>query len=145
MREAFEYYYSLGEKRSLSAVALQFRRTERTVAEWSRSFNWVDRCAQKDLEDADGKEKKALQLDVKTTYRKLFNNLIAEAVKDMKTGKLKIKNISDLEKVVKMDLALIDNPIDNMVSGEVSLSKEDKQAVDSLLSTIKSGLNSLRE
>lgn len=145
MREAFEYYYSLGVHRSLRQVAVAVGKTERTVSEWSRAFNWVERCAQKDLEDADGKDKKSLQLDVKTTYRKLFNNLIAEAVKDMKSGKLRIRNITDLEKVVKMDLALIDNPIDNIVSGEVSLSTEDKKAVDDLLSTIKSGLNSLRE
>ena len=84
-------------------------------------------------------------LDVKTTYRKLFNNLISVAVKDFKEGRLKIKNINDLEKVVKMDLALIDNPIDNMVSGEVTLGAEDKQAIDDLMKEIKAGLSSLRD
>ena len=67
------------------------------------------------------------------------------ALKDFKEGKLRIKNINDLEKVAKLELALVDSPIDNVVSGEMSLTKEDREAVDSLLSTIKTGLSSLRE
>ncbi len=144
-REAFDFYYGLGEKRSLKAVAIHFKRSERTVAGWSRSFNWVDRCSQRALEEKNGKEKEAVVLDVKTRYRRLFNNLIVTAVKDYNAGKLRIKSVSDLEKVAKMDLALIDSPIDNVTSGEMSLTKEDREAVDSLLSTIKAGLSSLRE
>ena len=144
-REAFEFYYGLGDQRSLKAVAIQFKRSERTVAGWSRMFSWVDRCTQRALDEAEGREKASMVLDVKTTYRKLFNNLISVAVKDFKEGRLKIKNINDLEKVVKMDLALIDNPIDNMVSGEVTLGAEDKQAIDDLMKEIKAGLSSLRE
>lgn len=41
-KEAFEIYYHLGDKRSLKQVAEKIERTERTVAGWSRSFNWVD-------------------------------------------------------------------------------------------------------
>lgn len=142
-REAFELYYSLGEERSLKAVALHFGKSERTIANWSREFSWVDRCTQRTVEESDSKEKKAIQLDVKTTYRRLFNNLIAEAVRDFKNGKLRIKNISDLEKVAKMDLALIDSPIDS-VNGEAKLEPEDKAAIEALMNTIKGGLNSLR-
>lgn len=144
-REAFEFYYTLGEQRSLKAVATHFKRTERTVAGWSSAFHWADRCTQKALEEKNSKEKETAVLDVKTRYRVLFNNLIAVAMKDFKAGKLKIKNINDLEKVAKLELALIDNPIDGVISGEVSLTAEDKQAVDSLLKEIKAGLNSLRE
>lgn len=144
-REAFDFYYSLGEQRSLKAVAIQFKRSERTVAGWSRMFSWVDRCTQRALEEANSKEKQSITLDVKTRYRKLFNSLITIAEKDFKEGRLKVKNISDLEKVVKMDLALIDNPIDNMVSGEINLTSEDKKAVESLMKEIKAGLNSLRD
>lgn len=144
-REAFDFYYGLGERRSLKAVAIHFKRSERTVAGWSRSFNWVDRCTQRALEEKGGKEKDAVVLDVKTRYRRLFNNLIVTAIKDYNKGKLRIKNINDLEKVAKLELALMDSPIDNVVSGEMSLTREDREAVDSLLSTIKAGLSSLRE
>lgn len=142
-REAFELYYSLGEERSLKSVATHFGKSERTIANWSRDFSWVDRCTQRAVEESDSREKKAIQLDVKTNYRRLFNNLLAEAVRDFKAGKLKIKSISDLEKVAKLDLALIDSPID-AVGGEAKLNSEDKAAIDALLNTIKGGLNSLR-
>lgn len=142
-REAFELYYALGENRSLKAVALHFGKSERTIANWSRAFSWVDRCIQRTVEESDSKEKKSIQLDVKTAYRRLFNNLVAKAVEDFKLGKLRIKSISDLEKVAKMDLALIDSPIDNL-NGEAKLEPEDREAIEALMETIKGGLNSLR-
>ena len=71
-REAFEFYYGLGDQRSLKAVAIQFKRSERTVAGWSRMFSWVDRCTQRALDEAEGREKASMVLDVKTTYSVIF-------------------------------------------------------------------------
>ena len=51
-RKAFELYYGLGDKRSLRAVAETIGRTERTVAGWSRAFNWVARVTQRNIENA---------------------------------------------------------------------------------------------
>lgn len=144
-REAFEFYYGLGEQRSLKAVANHFNRAERTVAGWSRAFNWVDRCSQRAMEEAKGREKASMVLDVKTTYRKLCNNLIAVANKDFKEGKLKIRSISDLEKIVKLDMAMIDNPVDTLQAGTYTLSADDKQRIDNLKSSIESVFSSLRE
>ena len=141
-REAFELYYQLGDKRSLKAVAEHFGKCERTVAGWSRSFSWMDRVIQRTVEESEGREKKAVQLDVKSRYRKLFNNMLVEAIKDFNAGKLKIKNVNDLEKIAKMDLALIDAPIDGL-QGEAKLEPEDREAIDNLMKTIKGGLSSL--
>ena len=68
-KEAFEIYYHLGDKRSLKQVAERIERTERTVAGWSRAYNWVDRVKQREIEDAKNMGGNALNsqtTDVKT-------------------------------------------------------------------------------
>ena len=143
-REAFELYYQLGDKRSYKAVAKQFGKCDRTIAIWAKEFGWQGRVIQRTVEESEGEEKKAAQLDVKSRYRNLFNSLLVEAVKDFNAGKLKIKNVSDLERIAKMDLALIDSPIDG-IQGEAKLEPEDKEAIDNLIKEVKKGLNRLRK
>lgn len=40
MLAAFQLYVAMGEKRSISAVAEQIKRPERTVNTWSQKFEW---------------------------------------------------------------------------------------------------------
>ena len=77
---AFEMYYGLGDKRSLRAVAETIGRTERTVAGWSRSFNWVARVTQRNIENSQNKREEALNTqltDVRAKYRVIINNFMA--------------------------------------------------------------------
>lgn len=133
-REAFELYYHLGDKRSLKQVADKIARTERTVAGWSRTYNWVDRVKQREIEDAinEGVNRvNAQTTDVKTRYRILMNNLIAQASKKVANGELSIKNIPDLERVVKLDLLLMGEATDRQDNtGSTELSKADKERLD---------------
>lgn len=46
--EAFEFFYWLGDKRSLSQVARQFKVTPTAAATWSQSFNWTQRVKDRD-------------------------------------------------------------------------------------------------
>lgn len=135
-KEAFEIYYHLGDKRSLRAVAEKIERTERTIAGWSRAFNWVDRVSQRAIEDAKNMGGNALNLqttDVKTRYRILMNNLMAKASNQIAEGKLAIKNIQDLERVVKLDLLLMGEATDNTASTSTTeLSKADKDRLDQI-------------
>lgn len=129
-RKAFELYYSLGDKRSLRAVAETIGRTERTVAGWSRAFNWVARVTQRNIEDAqNSKEAKitAELTDVRTKYRILINNLMADFSKDIAQGKVKIKNVNDYEKLVKLDMLLMGEATERVeAGGTVDLSQESK-------------------
>ncbi len=129
-RKAFELYYGLGDKRSLRAVAETIGRTERTVAGWSRSFNWVARVTQRNIEDAqNSKEAKitAELTDVRTKYRILINNLMADFSKDIAQGKVKIKNVNDYEKLVKLDMLLMGEATERVeAGGTVDLSQESK-------------------
>lgn len=135
-KEAFELYYHMGDKRSLRAVAEKIERTERTVAGWSRSYNWVDRVKQREIEDARNLGGNALNsqtTDVKTRYRILMNNLIAKASKNIAEGKLAIRNVQDLEKVVKLDLLLMGEATDNTTSSSTTeLSKADQDRLDAI-------------
>lgn len=135
-REAFEIYYALGEIRSLKRVAEQVKRTERTVAGWSRDFSWVDRVKQREIEEAKNADKNALNsqtTDVKTRYRILINNLMAQASKDIKEGKLKIRNSQDLERVIKLDLLLMGESTEREERiGSTELSQADKDRLDEI-------------
>lgn len=141
-REAFEIYYHLGDKRTLKAVAEKVNRTERCVAGWSRDHHWVDRVKQREIEDAKNAGIASLNAhttDVKTRYRILINNLMAQASKMIANGELKIKNIPDLERVVKLDLLLMGEATergDNTATTE--LSKADKDRLDEIAKLLNS-------
>ena len=133
-REAFELYYHLGDKRSLKQVAEQIGKTERTVAGWSRSFNWVDRVKQREIEDArnmGGEALNAQTTDVKVRYRILMNNLLKKASDKIAKGELSIRNIQDLERVVKLDLLLMGESTENTSNTSTTeLSKADQERLD---------------
>lgn len=137
-REAFEIYYQLGDERTLRRVAEKVDRTERTIAGWSRSFNWVDRVAQREIEEGrNNAEDRALlnskTTDVKTRYRIMINNLMAQASRKIASGALAIKNVTDLERVIKLDLLLMGEITDREERvGSTELSKADKERLDTI-------------
>lgn len=135
-REAFEIYYHLGDKRTLKAVAEKVSRTERCVAGWSRAHNWVDRVKQREIEDAKNAGIASLNAhttDVKTRYRILINNLMAKASAMIASGELKIKNVQDLERVVKLDLLLMgEATYRSDVAGSTELTKADRERLDEI-------------
>ena len=136
-RKAFELYYGLGDKRSLRAVAETIGRTERTVAGWSRSFNWVARVTQRNIEDAqNSKEAKitAELTDVRTRYRILINNLLAEFSRDIAQGKVKVKSISDYERLVKLDMLLMGEATERteVAGNSMDVAQEAKECLDEM-------------
>ena len=142
-REAFEIYYQMGDKRSLRAVANKIERTERTVAGWSRSFNWVDRVSQREIEEhknsADMDDILAQTVASKTSYRIMINNLMKQASRKIASGELAIRNIQDYERIVKLDLLLMGEATerqDNKTSS-TELSQADKQRLDEIAKLLK--------
>lgn len=136
-KEAFEFYYHLGSQRSLRLVAEKFDRTERTVAGWSRSFNWVARVQQREIEEDKNLNTgniSAQTTDVRTRYRIVLNNLIAKATKSIADGTLKIKTIKDLDTIIKLDLLLMGEATDKVeLAGVAGFTKEDKEELKALL------------
>ena len=60
--QAFNFYYGLGKSRSLKKVAEHFGKTERTIANWSRDFNWGERVTQRAIEEDESEQKRAATL-----------------------------------------------------------------------------------
>ena len=113
--DAFDYYYSLGEKRGYPQVASEFTVSRTSVKKWSKAFNWKERIIQRDLENnkkVEGKTNNAI-VNTKADYRagigkdlkslELFRQraekLIADATDLIENGAIKIKSIEDLDKV----------------------------------------------
>lgn len=71
-KEAFEYYYLLGDKRSLVQVKQKFSVSEVSVNKWNKLFGWQERVKERD-------EQNALAL-----VKKNDNQLIRDKVKDLK-------------------------------------------------------------
>jgi len=141
-REAFEIYYQMGDKRSLRAVSEKIDRTERTVAGWSRAFSWVDRVSQREIEEnknnADNNSILAQTVDAKTKYRIMLNNLLAMASRKIASGELKIRNVQDLERVVKLDLLLMGESTEREEHiGGTDLSQADKDRLDEIVKLLE--------
>ena len=147
-KQAFELYYGMGEKRSLEAVANACNKSTRTIGEWSRKFQWKDRILQKEIEETAEKGSTAnAVLDVKAEYRKVIRALVAAFVKDFKAGKVKIKNIQDFERVVKLDLLLLGDPTDRIAQEskeQIELTEEDRKAIFAVADSIKEEMKALR-
>lgn len=134
---AFEMYYGLGDKRSLRAVAETIGRTERTVAGWSRAFNWVARVTQRNIENSQNKREEAINTqltDVRAKYRVIINNFMEELSRRVIKGEIKIRNIQDFERLVKLDLLLMGEATDRTeVAGtSMELSKADQARLDEI-------------
>lgn len=147
-RQAFDLYYSMGEKRSLEAVASACNKSTRTIGEWSRQYKWKDRILQREIEETAEKGSTSNAVTaVKAEYRQIIRALVATFVKDYKQGKIKIKNIQDFERVVKLDLLLLGDPTERIqqeANQNVELSEEDRRAIFAVADSIKEEMKALR-
>lgn len=147
-KQAFELYYSMGAKRSLAAVAGSCGKTTRTIGEWSRIFKWQDRIVQREIEETQEKGSVAnAVIDAKAEYRQIIRALVATFVKDYKAGKIRIKNIQDFERLVKLDLLLLGDPTERIQQDNkenVELSEEDRRAIFAVADSIKAEMKALR-
>ena len=126
-KETFEYYYSLGDKRSLAQAGQKFGITKQAVEIWSRSFNWQSRVEQRDIENAKKLAEKTdrIIVNTKADYREEIKKALfivrgaiqtairmdAEGKPKLAVGVQEVTDISSLantyEKLVKLDLILM--------------------------------------
>jgi len=107
--EAFEYYYSLGKDRSLVQVAQKFSKSETSVNKWNKAFSWQERIELRDIENSKKLAEKtdSTIVNEKANYRKIIKAAIATFVEKLKSKEIKVIEVSDLEKLIKLDLLLM--------------------------------------
>lgn len=108
-KEAFEYYYSLGDNRSLPQVAQKFTVSTTSLKKWSGAFNWQERVLQRDIEIGKKLVTKTntTVLNEKAKYRRLIQDAIAGM------GDIKVETVKDYEIMVKLDLLLMGEATSN--------------------------------
>jgi len=152
MKQAFEYYYLLGLKgrRNHQAVAKKFKRSVRTIEAWARAFNWLERVKQRDLHYNKEIEKKTdeIVLNTMADYRKevkKLNMIVSKQIQAMfkkivdAEGKTHLelrfipKNVSDAaklialkDKLIRLDMDLMENPIGTSTNGGVTIIVSEK-------------------
>lgn len=144
-REAFEFYYSLGDSRNLEKVGEYVGKSTRTMYEWSRRFNWGDRVVQYDIEVNKKLQAKTINtvVDEKANYRKIIKLAINDFVKNLRDGNLKVTSVSDLEKLMKLDLTLMGEATEiseNKNTNTHALTEEDRKLVQGLAEGFKADL-----
>lgn len=125
-REAFEYYFELGDDRTLKSVADRFGIAVRSVEKWSSAFNWQEKVFLRDRAISEAVEKKLIKtvVDEKIKYKKIADNYINRVIlglglinekdeekrkKILANGGIEItpKTIWDLERLINLNLKLL--------------------------------------
>jgi len=107
-QEAFNYYYSLGNERKLSSVAVQYKVTKRSVFKWSKEFNWQQRVEERDAKISQQLNKVAEKEEFLTRadYRSLVKEMVTLFKKRLSEGKIVLSSSRDLETLAKLDLLM---------------------------------------
>lgn len=128
--KAFLFYHEMGDERAHEGVAERFKVSIATIKRWSTMWNWVERVKQQDelikqtyQKQYAGEIKKNIANTVKGV-----NYALGIALKDIATGKLKAKNIADVERLAKLQLLLTGN-----VTERTGISIEDKEKAEKAL------------
>lgn len=108
-REAFEFYYSLGEARSMQKVADHFNLAKSTVHTWSKKFNWTERIEQRDFEIGRKLEEKTNDtiLDEKAKLLAITKKLRTDFAKRVQKEEVQVESVQDFERIVKIMLLLM--------------------------------------
>ncbi|MCP4582097.1 MAG: hypothetical protein GY839_10795 [candidate division Zixibacteria bacterium] len=108
-KKAFEYYYSLGEKRSHQKVATKMKVSLSSVKLWGAQFNWKGRVQQREAEVARIMATKAISNEVNNRTRNLqiVQMALVQLAKAIAEGKVKM-TLADLDRLVRLESFLTD-------------------------------------
>lgn len=106
--EAFEYYYSLGDKRTIKQVATKVKISQPTATNWNKRFKWQDRVIQRDnansiklarKTDNSILQQKQIMLSDCKDIRIMLYQILAE-VNSTPGKEIKVKNPGDVQRIV---------------------------------------------
>lgn len=122
--EAFEYYFSLGDKRSHDTVADHFKISKRAVHEWSRTWNWTKRVVDREHRVA-AKVAAKIEEDVAKRKKQIASLAVSGMAiwgENAQNKKVRADSAKDLKDLTQTYLLVTDQPTDNVKhSGEVGM------------------------
>jgi len=112
-REAFEYYYGLGDGRSYPQVASRFTVSLTSVKKWAKSFNWRERVRDRDMENAQKLEEQTNEtiLHTKSKYLHIIQSTLQRYEEALQSGDIKITSVKDLATLANLEMSLREEEI----------------------------------
>jgi len=147
-REAFEYFYNLGDDRTLQQVAEKFKVSRQAITEWKKEFGWLDRIAKRDLAIIQEVEKKIGKAIVQAKYDyhtqidtnlKLLRAIVATAYERIKNKQIEVTNLAEFsmalatfERLIRLDLFLLGEPEKILMKfkGDITISDKEKEIAE---------------
>lgn len=107
----FEYYYDLGTTRSCTLVAEKFNRKPKTVENWCYIEGWQEEVKLRDREALELARQRAVidKVEAVVDYRKIIKESLLVYVDKLKKGKVDIKSVQDMERLMKLDIGLLES------------------------------------
>lgn len=108
-KEAFEYYYLLGETRTLKKVSQKFNISIQTAKRWSTVYNWKNKIQERDIQLAKQLQKKieGRIVKIREEYLKIIEAAKIKFIENLKNGFVDPSTIQDLERLAKLELLIL--------------------------------------
>ena len=147
-REAYEYYYGLGDRRTLQEVAEKFTTSRQSITKWKKEFDWDSRISKRDLKVLQDVEKRISKAIVQEKYEyhqqistniKLIRAMVSTAYDKIKNKEIKVNTLHDFntamwvfERLIRLDLYLLGEPDKILLKfqGDITLSEKDKEIAE---------------
>ena len=110
-KKAFEYYFSLGEKRNHRQVAKEYKMSLASVKLWSRSFDWKLRVSERDAEVAREIAAQVIndELSERRRNKQIVHMALVQLARAIADSKVRM-TLSDLDKLIRLEAFLNEKP-----------------------------------
>ena len=129
-REAFDFYYSLGNLRNYPKVAQQFQVSPTSIKKWATSFDWKSRIRERDARlaiEIDKATDKAI-LEQRQKIVATINSLVDGCLKELPDGTLQptflVESVADFERLVKLFLLMHGEPTERSENVDATDARE---------------------
>lgn len=139
-KEAFEYYYSLGDTRSIEAVASEYKKSVKTIYKWSTSFKWKDRVKERD--NVVGKHIADRNIEKVVEMQERFLNIIHLSLlnyeKNLATGQVNIVSPFEADKMMERAMKIMgEESSKTEININQPMSEEDQKTFKAMADMLK--------
>lgn len=145
-QQAFDYYYSLGDNRTIAQAARELGYRTSTLKKWSTEFSWQRRVVERDHHLGMELQKRTNRQILKDQieYRNILRKSIYKYEQNLEDNKVDIKTVKDLVSLIECDLKLmgiLSRDPEEQKKQQEKLSEETNKTIK----TIMSELNNIEE